>query len=45
MPGTSFHRIAVTIPRAANDEFNIRNKAGYYADSPASATTRHVPVD
>jgi len=33
MPGTDFHRIVVTIPRAANDEFNIRNKAGYYADS------------
>ena len=25
----------VTIPRAAADEFNMRNKAGYYADSPA----------
>jgi Ca-activated chloride channel family protein len=33
MPGTSFHRIVVTIPRAAVDEFNIRNKTGYYADS------------
>ena len=44
-PGTSFHRILVTIPRAASDEFNIRNKVGYYADSPASASTRRVPVD
>ena len=34
VPGTSFHRVTVTIPRAAPDEFNIRNKAGYYADSP-----------
>jgi Ca-activated chloride channel family protein len=32
--GTNFHRIVVTIPRAAADEFNVRNKAGYYADSP-----------
>jgi Ca-activated chloride channel family protein len=37
MPGTDFHRIVVTIPRAAADEFNIRNKTGYYADSPANA--------
>jgi Ca-activated chloride channel family protein len=33
-PGKDFHRIVVTIPRAAQDEFNIRNKTGYYADSP-----------
>jgi Ca-activated chloride channel homolog len=32
-PGRDFHRIVVTIPRAAPDEFNVRNKAGYYADS------------
>jgi Ca-activated chloride channel homolog len=32
-PGRTFHRIVVTIPRAATDEFNVRNKAGYYADS------------
>ena len=31
-PGTDFHRIVVTIPRAAPDEFNIRNKTGYYSD-------------
>jgi len=35
VPGTSFHRLTVTIPRAASDEFNIRNKTGYYADSQA----------
>ena len=34
VPGTNFHRVTVTIPRAAPDEFNIRNKAGYFADTP-----------
>jgi len=34
VPGTNFHRLTVTIPRAAPDEFNVRNKTGYYADSP-----------
>ena len=43
VPGTNFHRLTVTIPRAAADEFNVRNKTGYYADSQASA--RRVPVD
>jgi Ca-activated chloride channel family protein len=32
-PGLEFHRVVVTIPRAAADEFNVRNKAGYYADA------------
>jgi len=32
-PGREFHRIAVTIPRAAQDAFNIRYKTGYYGDS------------
>jgi len=32
-PGLDFHRIRVTIPRAAPDAFNIRNRAGYYVDS------------
>jgi Ca-activated chloride channel family protein len=32
-PGRAFHRLTVMIPRAAADEFNIRNKTGYYADS------------
>ena len=36
-PGTDFHRVTVTIPRAAAEEFNIRNKAGYYADSQAKS--------
>jgi Ca-activated chloride channel family protein len=34
-PGRSFHRVVVTIPRAAPDQFNVRNKAGYYSDMPA----------
>jgi Ca-activated chloride channel family protein len=34
-PGRAFHRIQVTIPRAAAESFNIRHKTGYYMDSPA----------
>ena len=37
VPGTNFHRVTITIPRAAADEFNIRNKTGYYADSPVKS--------
>jgi Ca-activated chloride channel family protein len=33
-PGRAFHRIQVTIPKAAAEAFNIRHRAGYYADSP-----------
>jgi Ca-activated chloride channel family protein len=33
-PGRVFHRIQVTIPRAAAQAFNIRNRTGYYGDSP-----------
>lgn len=32
-PGRTFHRLTVTIPRAAPDEFNVRHKTGYYADA------------
>jgi len=32
-PGRTFHRLQVTIPRAAPDAFNIRHRTGYYADS------------
>lgn len=32
-PGRAFHRLTVTIPRAAPDQFNVRHKVGYYADS------------
>lgn len=31
-PGSAFHRVQVTIPRAAPDAFNIRHKSGYYID-------------
>lgn len=34
-PGLDFHRIQVTIPRAAPDAFNIRHRTGYYSN-PAS---------
>ena len=33
--GKNFHRIQVTVPRAADGEFNIRHKTGYYLDMPA----------
>jgi Ca-activated chloride channel family protein len=36
-PGKSFHRVQVTVPRAADQAFNIRQKTGYYMDSPAKA--------
>lgn len=32
VPGLNFHRVDVTIPRAAPDAFNVRHKTGYYAD-------------
>lgn len=31
-PGQTFHRVRVTIPRAAPEAFNIRHRAGYFAD-------------
>ena len=37
-PGQTFHRVRVTIPRAAREAFNIRHKAGYFADR---APARH----
>lgn len=33
-PGRVFHRLTVTVPRAAPNSFNIRHKTGYYSDSP-----------
>ena len=33
--GTAFHRIQMTVPRAAAESFNIRHKTGYYMDAPA----------
>jgi Ca-activated chloride channel family protein len=32
-PGLAFHRIQVTVPRAAAAAFDIRYRTGYYADS------------
>jgi Ca-activated chloride channel homolog len=36
-PGRIFHRLQVTVPRAALNDFNVRHKAGYYMDSRAKA--------
>jgi Ca-activated chloride channel family protein len=33
-PGRVFHRLTVTVPRAAAGQFNVRHKTGYYADTP-----------
>ena len=41
--GLNFHRLQVTVPRAAADAFNIRYRTGYYSDSPAAP--RPKPVD
>ncbi|MDR3726439.1 MAG: VWA domain-containing protein [Terracidiphilus sp.] len=35
--GRAFHRIQVTIPRAAPQAFNIRYRTGYYIDAPSKA--------
>jgi Ca-activated chloride channel family protein len=35
-PGVTFHRIRVTVPRAAENAFEIRYRTGYYADSQAA---------
>jgi Ca-activated chloride channel family protein len=34
-PGRSFHRVQVTVPRAASQAFNIRHKTGYYMEPAA----------
>jgi Ca-activated chloride channel family protein len=36
-PGRQFHRLQVTVPRAAAESFNIRHKTGYYGDAPTGA--------
>jgi Ca-activated chloride channel family protein len=41
--GLNFHRLQVTVPRAAADAFNIRYRTGYYSDSPPAP--RPKPVD
>jgi Ca-activated chloride channel family protein len=35
-PGLDFHRIRVTVPRAASEAFQIRYRTGYYADQKPS---------
>ena len=39
-PGRNFHRLNVTVPRAATDAFNIRYRTGYYADTPLKSSAR-----
>lgn len=36
MPGVTFHRIRVSIPRAAAEAFELRYRTGYYADAASS---------
>ncbi|HWE87322.1 MAG TPA: VWA domain-containing protein [Terracidiphilus sp.] len=43
VPGQSFHRVNVTVPRAAPGVYNIRCKAGYYSEPPPKP--RRVPMD
>ncbi len=40
--GRSFHRIQITVPRAAPDAFNVRYKTGYYSEPPATARSKGV---
>jgi Ca-activated chloride channel family protein len=42
-PGRSFHRVQVTVPRAAAEAFNIRYKSGYYSEPPGGEPK--PPVD
>lgn len=37
-PGRVFHSIQLAIPRAAAGDFNIRNRTGYYGDSPVKSS-------
>ena len=41
--GIGFHRISVTIPRAAPGDFLISNRVGYYAETPAAAYPQEKP--
>lgn len=38
LPGVDFHHISVTIPRAAEGDFHLRYRMGYYADEAATAS-------
>jgi Ca-activated chloride channel family protein len=37
LPGVSFHRIKVTVPRAADEAFQIRYRTGYFAEAQGGA--------
>lgn len=41
VPGQSFHRVTVTIPRAAPGAFNLRYRTGYFSGPPPEK--RYVP--
>jgi len=43
VPGLDFHRVSLTIPRAATDAFNLRYRSGYFANPPAQP--RRPPPD
>ncbi|HEY3707172.1 MAG TPA: VWA domain-containing protein [Terracidiphilus sp.] len=45
MRNSSFHRISVTIPRAASSDFMVRYKAGYYSEAAEQQPKRRVPMD
>jgi Ca-activated chloride channel family protein len=42
-PGKIFHRLQVTVPRAAPEEVNLRYRTGYYSEPPAAP--RPKPTD
>ena len=43
VPGLDFHRVSVSIPRAAPGIYNLRYRTGYFANPPAPP--RHIPSD
>ncbi len=43
VPGLDFHKVSVTIPRAAADSFNIRSRSGYYVET--TKPRPRVPID
>lgn len=42
VPGLNFHRVTVTIPRAAPGAFNIRYRTGYFSGPPVKK--KYVPT-
>ena len=43
VPGLDFHRVSVTIPRAAPGVYNLRYRTGYFANPPAPP--RRIPSE